>query len=416
MPGFRERLKHAWNAFNQKPTFEDLGPSYSFRPDRGGFPLIADRSIITTIYTHLSVDAAEVPLRHVRVGEDGRYMEDIDSELNSCLSVEANRDQAGTHFRQDVYGTLLTEGSVAIVPTETSLNPKNTGNYDIKSLRTGVIKDWFPRHVRVSVYNQDKGEREEIVLPKSVIAIAENPFYNIMNAENSTLKRLLRKISLLDKADEANTAGKLDIIIQLPYLVRTEARQQQAEERRKAIEQQLTGSKYGIAYTDATERITQLNRPVENTLHAQIEYLTKQLYSQLGLTEEIINGTASAEVMNNYMNRTIFPLVNSVAEAMTRRFLTKNARTRGQRVRGFSDPFKLITVTSLADIADKFTRNEVLTPNEIRGVIGIKPSDNPDSDELRNRNMPMEDSGGYPEEPPSDELLEEGGYPPEEEY
>lgn len=385
------RLKHAWNAFldwpNQLRRLE-YGSSYGTRPDRVRLSFSNERSIISSIYTRLSIDTASVDIRHVRLDEEGRYLEDINSGLNECLTVEANIDQAARHFRQDIAMTLFSSGCVAIVPVDTTINPAVSGSFDIKTLRVGEIVGWHPQHVRVSVYNEANGRREEITLEKKFVAIVENPLYSVMNEPNSTLQRLIRKLNLLDVVDEQSSSGKLDMIIQLPYVIKSEARRQQAEQRRKDIEFQLKGSQYGIAYTDGTEKITQLNRPAENNLLKQVEYLMGMLYAQLGLTEEVMNGTANEEAMLNYINRTIEPVVAAIVEAMRRSFLTKTARSQKQDVMYFRDPFKLVPIKEIAEIADKFTRNEILAANEIRQKIGIKPSRDPKADELRNSNMP----------------------------
>ena len=392
------RLKHSWNAFtNQEEKYANpyatmgsaMGASYGARPDRMRLYISNERSIISSIYTRLSIDVASVDIRHVRLDADRRYVADIESGLNNCLNLEANIDQAARSFRQDIAMTLFDKGVAAIVPVETSLDPESTGSYDIQTLRVGEIVTWYPKHVRVSLYNEAIGRREEVTLEKKIVAIVENPLYSVMNEPNSTLQRLIRKLNLLDTVDEASSSGKLDIIIQLPYVIKSEARRNQAEQRRKDIEFQLKGSKYGIAYTDGAEKITQLNRPAENNLLTQVEYLMKMLYGQLGLTEEVMNGTADEKAMLNYNNRTIEPVLAAVIEAMKRTFLTKTARSQLQSIMFFRDPFKLSPINDIAEIADKFTRNEILTSNEIRSVIGIKPSVNPKADELVNSNMPQ---------------------------
>lgn len=400
MGTFTDRIKHAWNAFlNQEPdeNFDyNAGPvSYGVsRPDRPRFSVTNERSIISSIYTRLSVDISSVDIRHVRLDESGRYKEDVDSGLQQCLTLEANIDQGSRHFRQDIAMMLFNEGVAAIVPVDTTLNPHNTGGYDIKTLRVGRVVSWMPRHVRVSVYNDRRGKYEEVTLEKKFVALVENPLYSVMNEPNSTLQRLIRKLNLLDAVDEQSSSGKLDLIIQLPYAIKSEARKQQAEQRRKDIEFQLKGSQYGIAYTDGTEKITQLNRPAENNLLGQIEYLTQMLYGQLGLTESVMNGTADEKAMLNYMNRTIEPIVDAIVEAMRRTFLTATARAQRQSIAYFRDPFKLIPIENIAEIGDKFTRNEILTSNEIRQIIGFKPSSDPKADELRNANMPQEEDPG----------------------
>lgn len=391
MPTFTERLQHAWNAFNNKdPTVKE--PAYNggfsyYNPDRRRIRFGNEKTIVTSIINRIAADVAAVDMKHVRLDENGRYRETIESGLNECLTVEANIDQTGRAFVQDAIESMLGEGAVALVPVDTSFSPVDSNSYDILSMRTGKIIEWMPKHVRLSVYNDRIGKREDIVLPKKMVAIVENPFYSVMNEPNSTLQRLIRKLSLLDAIDEQSGSGKLDLIIQLPYVIKTDARRQQAENRRKDIENQLSGSKYGIAYTDGTERITQLNRPVENNLMKQIEYLTETLMGQLGITNEILNGTANETTMLNYNNRVIAVICTAFVESMRRTFLTKTARTRGQSIMFFQDPFKLVPISSLADIADKFTRNEILSPNEVRGIIGFKPVDDPQADELRNRNI-----------------------------
>lgn len=384
------RLKHAWNAFlGRDPTysFRQVGTGYSYRPDRPSFTRGNERSIITSLYNRIAVDAAAMNLRHVRVNDDKRYDEDIDSDLNYCLSVSANIDQTGRALVQDIVMSLLDEGCVAVVPIDTDTDPFNTDSYKIYSLRTARILAWYPNYIRVRAYNDRTGNKEEIEFPKSQAAIIENPFYSIMNEPNSTLQRLIRKLNMLDAIDEQASSGKLDLIIQLPYTIKTEARQLQAEKRRQDITEQLTGSKYGIAYTDATEHITQLNRPIENNLLNQIEYLTNMLYSQLGITQGVLDGTADDGVMTNYYTRTIEPILSTITEEMNRKFLTKTARTQGQSIVFFNDPFRLVPVSQLPDIIDKFTRNEVMTSNEFRQIIGLKPSDDPNADELRNKNI-----------------------------
>lgn len=394
MPKFGARIKHAWNSFlNQTPEGLqrpfDAGMSYGSRPDRVRLRVSNERSLISSIYTRLSIDVAGVDIRHVRTDENKRYLEDVDSGLNNCLTIEANIDQAATAFRQDIAMTLFDKGVAALVPVDTSISPSATGSFDIKTLRVGEIVGWFPKHIRVSLYNENTARREEITLEKKFVAIVENPLYSVMNETNSTLQRLIRKLNLLDTVDEQSSSGKLDLIIQLPYVVKSEARRQQAEQRRKDIEFQLKGSQYGIAYADGTEKITQLNRPAENNLLKQIEYLTAMLYSQLGLTEEVMNGTADEKAMLNYNNRTIEPIITAVVEAMRRSFLTKTGRSQRQTVMAFRDPFKLVPINDIADIADKFARNEILSSNEIRQIIGMKPSIDPKADELRNSNMPQ---------------------------
>lgn len=387
---FGSRLKHAWNAFlNKDPTsfYRDIGISHSYRPDRPRLTRGNERSIVTSVYNRIALDAAAINVQHVRLDENNRFLSVIDSGLNRCLTVEANVDQTGRSFIQDAVMSMLDEGCVAIVPVDTTDNPKLTTSYDIGSMRTGKILDWYPNHVRVRVYNEKTGLKEDIELPKKTVAIVENPLYAVINEPNSTMQRLVRKLNLLDVVDEQSSSGKLDLIIQLPYVIKTEARRQQAENRRKDIENQLAGSKYGIAYTDGTERITQLNRSVENNLMKQIEYLTSMLYSQLGITQSILDGTADDKTMLNYYNRTIEPILSAIVDEMKRKFLTKTARSQLQSISFFRDPFKLVPVNEISEIADKFTRNEIMTSNEIRQIIGMKPSDDPKADELRNKNL-----------------------------
>lgn len=392
--GLLEKLKNAWNAFRQveeptyrAPTYINYGYSSSSRPDRMYFTRGNDRSIITAVYTRMAVDVAMLDFKHVRTDEENRYLEDIDSGLNGCLTLEANKDQTARAFIQDAMQSLFDEGCIALVPIDTDKNPDDTSSYDILSMRVGKITQWMPDHVRVEVYNDRKGFKQEIVMPKADVAIIENPLYSIMNAPNSTLQRLIRKLNLLDAIDEQSGSGKLDLIIQLPYIIKTDARRQQADKRRKDIEEQLSGSKYGIAYTDGTEKITQLNRPVDNNLLNQITYLTSMLYSQLGIDETILNGTADSKTMLNYTNRTIKPLALCLVDEMKRKFLTATARSQKQTIMYFSDPFALVPVDQLAELADKFTRNEIISPNEFRQKIGLKPAQDPAADELRNRNI-----------------------------
>lgn len=388
-----ERLKHGWNAFlNKDPTeiylpYSTVGAGYSSRPDRVRFTRGNERSIVNSIFNRIAVDAASNMIEHVRVDENDRFQEIIDSGIQNCLNVEANMDQTGRAFIEDVVMSMEDEGCVAIVPVDTDKDPNDTTSFDVLSMRTGKIVSWYPSYVKVEVYNEQIGRKCEILLPKNFVCIIENPFYSIMNEPNSTLKRLVRKLNLLDVIDEQSGSGKLDLIIQLPYVIKTEARRKEAEKRRKEIENQLRDTKYGIAYTDGTEHITQLNRPAENNLLKQIEYLTTLLYSQLGITEEILNGTATEEAMLNYYNRVIEPILSAITNEMYRKFLTKTARTQGQRIKYFRDPFRLVPVNQIAEIADKFTRNEIMTSNEIRQVIGMKPSDDPKADELRNSNL-----------------------------
>lgn len=388
---FGSRLRHAWNAFfNKDPTVvyrSDYGPGYGNRPDRPQLTRGNERSIVTAIYNRIAVLSSMVDIKHVRMDEDERYIETITSDMNECLTTSANIDQTGRAFIQDVVISMLDEGCVAIVPVDTTFNPEKTGSYDIQSMRTGKILEWHPGAVRVRVYNEKTGEKEDIVVPKKICAIIENPFYAVMNEPSSTLQRLVRKLNLLDVIDEQSSSGKLNMIIQLPYVIKTEARRQQAENRRKDLEDQLANSKYGIAYTDGTEKVTQINRAVENNLMSQIEYLTSMLYSQLGINQAILDGTADEKTMLNFMNNTIEPILVAITEEMNRKFLTKTARTQGQKITFFDDPFRLIPVNQVAEIADKFTRNEIMTSNEVRQKIGMKPSDNPRADELRNANI-----------------------------
>lgn len=420
---FGTRLKHAWNAFtNKDPTMPIniqyfSGGSYGYRPDRFRFTRGNERTIVTSVYNRIATDVAAVTIQHVRLDENDRYIQTIDSDLNSCLTLSANLDQTGRAFIQDIVMSLIDEGCIAVVPVDTTGDPNITGSYDIQSLRTGKIINWYPSHVRVQVYNEQTMKKEEVVLPKSAVAIIENPFYAIMNEPNSTMQRLIRKLRLLDFVDEQNSSAKLDMIIQLPYVIKSETMKKRAEDRRKSIEEQLTGSKYGIAYTDGTERITQLNRPLENNLLAQIESLTKTLYSQLGITQTIMDGTADEKTMLNYNNRTIEPFLSAIVDEMKRKFLTKTARSQRQSIMFFRDPFRLVPVNDIAEIADKFTRNEIMTSNEIRQVIGMKPADDPKADQLINSNIsqPMDTSEQYVEEP-VDEYSEEYDEEYPEEY
>lgn len=387
---FTSRVKKAWNAFlNKDPTisYTNIGPSYTSNPDRTRFSRGNERTIITSVFNRIGIDAASIDLKHVKLDENNSFLSVIDSGLNNCLSVEANIDQTGRSFVQDVVMSMLDEGVVAIVPIETNKDPFINSSFEIYSLRTGKVLEWYPKHVKVRVYNENRGEKEDKIFPKRMIGIIENPLYAVVNEHNSTMQRLIRKLSLLDIIDEQNGSGKLDLIIQLPYTIKTEYKKIQAEERRAEVEKQLTSSKYGIAYTDGAERITQLNRPVENNLIQQIEYLTEMLYSQLGITKEILNGSADEKTMLNYYARTIEPIMAAISNELTRTFLTKTARSQFQAIKFFRDPFKLVPVTSLAEIADKLTRNEIMSSNEIRQKIGIKPSDDPNADELRNKNL-----------------------------
>lgn len=383
------RIKHAWNAFmNKDPTTPDnRSRGYYYRPDRYQISKGNERSIITSVYNRIAIDAAAIDIKHVKLDENDRYLEDVDSSFNECLNLDANIDQTGRAFRQDIIMSLLDEGCVAIVPTDTTDNPNQTGSYDIEEMRTGKIIEWRPEAVKVKIYNEKTGQKEDIWLKKKNIAIVENPLYSVMNEPNSTMQRLIKKLNLLDAVDEASSSGKLDLIIQLPYVIKTEARRTQAEERRKQIEDQLSGSKYGIAYTDGTERITQLNRAVENNLMSQIEYLTSMLYSQLGITQAILDGTADDKTLTNYYSRTIEPIMSAIVDEMKRKFLTKTARSQRQSIMFFRNPFKLVPINEIADIADKFTRNEILSSNEVRQIVGFKPSKDPKADQLVNANI-----------------------------
>lgn len=401
---FGSRLLHAWNAFtsNKDPTraYMNIGNGYGYRPDRPRFSMGNERSIVTSVFNRIALDVAAIDIKHVRLDKNGRFLETIDSALNNCLSLEANLDQTGRAFIQDAVMSLLDEGCVALVPTDTDDDPEDglPGSFDIDSLRVAKILEWYPAHVRLRVYNELKGEKEDIILPKRFVCIIENPLYAVINEPNSTMKRLIRKLSLLDVTDEQTASGKLDLIIQLPYVIKTEARRQQAENRRRDIEQQLAGSKYGIAYTDGTEHITQLNRSLENNLMKQVEYLTSLLFSQLGITQSILDGTADEKTMLNYYSRTIEPIVSAIVDEMKRKFLTKTARSQKQDIMYFRDPFKLVPVDSIAEIADKFTRNEIMTSNEIRQVIGMRPSSDPKADELVNSNISQPNSGNPTEQ------------------
>lgn len=424
MPSFGNRLQHAWNAFmGRDPTpIVEYGYSTSYRPDRPRFSRGNERSVVTAVYNRLANDVSGIDIKHVQVDDNGRFVEEIPSGLNNCLTLEANIDQTGRSFIKDIVMSMFDEGVVAVVPTSTNINPILNGSFDIGSMRTGKIIAWYPEHVKLLLYDERTGQKKEIVLPKKVVAIIENPFYAVMNEPNSTLKRLIRTLNQLDILNSNNTSGKLDLIIQLPYVTNTDLKRQQAEKRRKEIEAQLVGSKYGIAYADGTERITQLNRPVENNLWQQTKDLTDMLYNQLGLTKSIVEGTADEKELLNYYNHTINPILNAICEEMMRKFLTKNARTRGQAIKYFRDPFGLVPVSQIAEIADKFTRNEIASSNEIRAVIGWKPSDDPRANELRNKNLnqsdaemmgypPVEASGSYdqPDQMPPEEIPENQG-------
>lgn len=405
------RLKNAWNAFtNRDPTrwYESVGSGYSSRPDRPRLSRGNERSIITSIFNRIALDVASVGIKHCRLDENGRYIEDINSSLNECLNLEANIDQTGRAFIQDVVMSMLDEGCVAIIPVDTTANPKITSSYDVLSMRTGKILEWYPAHIKVRIYNDRTGEKEDVTLPKKQVAIIENPLYAVVNEPNSTMQRLIRKLSLLDVTDEQTASNKLDLIIQLPYVIKTEARRKQAEDRRKDIESQLSGSKYGIAYTDGTEKITQLNRSVENNLMNQIQYLTDMVYSQLGITTAVMDGTADEKTMLNYNNRTIEPIVSAIVDEIKRKFLSKTARSQMQTVAYFNDPFKLVPVNDIAEIADKFTRNEIMTSNEIRQVIGMKPSSDPKADQLVNSNI-RKPNKEQPVNPEEAEYYDEGG-------
>lgn len=388
---FGSRLKHAWNAFvnNRDPTIShrDIGGGYSYRPDRPRLTRGNERSIVTSVYNRIALDTAAIRIQHCKLDENGRLVSTMNSKLNNCLTLEANIDQTARAFIQDAVMSMLDEGCVAIVPVETTLNPKLTESYDISSMRTAKILEWFPQHVRVRLYNERTGQKEDIILPKKTVAIVENPLFAVINEPNSTMQRLIRKLSLLDVTDEQTASGKLDLIIQLPYIIKTDARRQQAEQRRKDIEMQLAGSKYGIAYTDGTEKITQLNRSLDNNLMKQVEYLTNLLFSQLGITQTILDGTADDKTMLNYYTRTIEPIIAAITDEMKRKFLSKTARSQGQSIMFFRDLFKLVPVNDIAEIADKFTRNEIMTSNELRQIVGMKPSDDPKADQLINSNL-----------------------------
>ena len=405
------RLKHAWNAFvgNKDPTYyRDIGNGYFYRPDRPRFTRGNERSIVTSVYNRIALDVAGINIQHCKLDDEGRFVSIIESKLNNCLNLEANVDQTGRAFIQDIVMSMLDEGCVAVVPVDTTIDPRVTGSYDISTMRTGRVIEWYPSYVKVRVYNDRIGEKQDITLPKSTVAIIENPLYAVINEHNSTMQRLIRKLSLLDITDEQTASGKLDLIIQLPYVIKTEARRQQAETRRKDIEMQLASSKYGIAYTDGTERITQLNRSVENNLMKQVEYLTSTLYGQLGLTQSIMDGTADEKTMLNYYSRTIEPIVSAIVDEMKRKFLTKTARSQLQSIVYFRDPFKLVPVNELAEIADKLTRNEIMTSNEIRQKIGMKPSSDPKADQLVNSNVRQPDSRVLQADKPAKENIEEG--------
>ena len=405
--GLWNRIQHGWNAFvnNRSPTVyrQDFGPGASYRPDRPRLSHGNERSIVAAIINRIAMDAAAIDIKHCRLDENDQFSEVIKSKLNNCLTIEANIDQTGRAFKQDIYHSLMDEGCIAIVPVDTTLNEKS-GSFDVLSMRVGKVVEWFPKHVRVLLYNEETGNKEEVIVPKNITSIVENPLYSVMNEPSSTLKRLIRKLNLLDYIDEQSGSGKLDLIIQLPYIIKTDARRQQAEDRRKLIETQLKDSKFGIAYTDGTERITQLNRPVENNLLKQIEYLTTMLYSQLGITQGVMDGTADEKTMLNYNSRTIEPMVSAVVDEMKRKFLTKTARTQGQSIMFFRDPFRLVPAADLAELADKLTRNEIVSSNEMRQFIGMKPSSDPKADQLVNSNIsqPDEKSDTPPEKVPEE--------------
>ena len=394
-------IKHAWGLFtntnNKNPTVKPEGSSYTISPTRPRFTRGNERTIVTSVYNRIAIDASNIDIMHVRLDDEGRFKEPIKSNLNNCLTVEANIDQSSRAFMLDVVISLLDEGCIAVVPVKTTLNPNNTESYDIEELRTGRIVEWFPKHVMIRLYNDETGMYQDVTLPKSQVAIIENPLYTIMNEPNSTMQRLIHKLSLLDIIDEESSSGKMDLIIQLPYIIKNDTKRSQAEERRKQIEDQLRGSRYGVAYIDGTEKVTQLNRSVENNILKQVEYLTNLLYSQLGLTQTIMDGTADENAMNNYYNRTVEPVVSAIVDEFHRKFLTKTARTQGQAIMFFRDPFKLMSVTSIADTADKFTRNELLSSNEFRQIIGRKPSTDPKADMLLNKNISHapEEMNGY---------------------
>lgn len=397
--GFLDRLKHAWNAFAEYgndppnrnsfyyPKYTDLGMVSTYRPDRVYFTRGQERSLVSTVYNRIAIDVAGVDIKHVKVDGDERFMSVVDSGLNDCLNFQTNKDQTARAFIQDIVMSMFDEGCVAVLPIDTSINPSKTSSYDILTMRVGKILQWYPDYVMVEVYNDRNGKKEQITVPKKTTAIIENPLYAIMNEPNSVLQRLITKFNLLDAIDAQTGSGKLDLIVQLPYVIKTEMRREQAEKRRADIEQQLTESKYGIAYTDGTEKITQLNRPVENNLMKQIEYLTSMLFSQLGITQAILDGTADEKTMLNYMSRTVKPILRAITEEMGRKFITKTGRSQGQRIMYFNNPFELIPVSNLADLADKFTRNEIMSPNEVRQIVGLKPVQNEKADELRNRNL-----------------------------
>jgi len=405
------RLAHAWNAFTSRDPTQYIitGPGYSLRPDRPRLSRGNEKSIATSIFNRIALDVSSVNIKHCRLDKNGRYVEDIDSGLNNCLNLEANKDQTGRAFIQDVVLSMLDEGCVALVPVETTIDPKSSNSYQIDSMRTGKITEWYPDMIRVRLYNDRTGEKEEILLPKNQVAIIENPLYAVVNEYNSTMQRLIRKLSLLDVTDEQTASGKLDLIIQLPYVIKTETRREQAERRRKDIIDQLAGSQYGIAYTDGTEKITQLNRSLENNLLKQVEYLTNMVYSQLGITQSVLDGTADEKTMLNYMNRTVEPIISAIVDELKRKFLTKTARSQLQSIVYFRDPFRLVPVNDIAEIADKFTRNEIMTSNEIRQIVGMQPSKDPKADELVNSNI-SQAKQDMSQTSSATEAYEEGGY------
>lgn len=405
------RLAHAWNAFTSRDPTQYIitGPGYSSRPDRPRLSRGNEKSIATSIFNRIALDVSSVNIKHCRLDKNGRYVEDIDSGLNNCLNLEANKDQTGRAFIQDVVLSMLDEGCVALVPVETTIDPKSSNSYQIDSMRTGKITEWYPDMVRVRLYNDRTGEKEEILLPKNQVAIIENPLYAVVNEYNSTMQRLIRKLSLLDVTDEQTASGKLDLIIQLPYVIKTEARREQVERRRKDIINQLSGSQYGIAYTDGTEKITQLNRSLENNLLKQVEYLTNMVYSQLGITQSVLDGTADEKTMLNYMNRTVEPIISAIVDELKRKFLTKTARSQLQSIVYFRDPFRLVPVNDIAEIADKFTRNEIMTSNEIRQIVGMQPSKDPKADKLVNSNI-SQAKQDMSQTSSATEAYEEGGY------
>lgn len=405
------RLAHAWNAFTSRDPTQYIitGPGYSSRPDRPRLSRGNEKSIATSIFNRIALDVSSVNIKHCRLDKNGRYVEDIDSGLNNCLNLEANKDQTGRAFIQDVVLSMLDEGCVALVPVETTIDPKSSNSYQIDSMRTGKITEWYPDTVRVRLYNDRTGEKEEILLPKNQVAIIENPLYAVVNEYNSTMQRLIRKLSLLDVTDEQTASGKLDLIIQLPYVIKTETRREQVERRRKDIIDQLAGSQYGIAYTDGTEKITQLNRSLENNLLKQVEYLTNMVYSQLGITQSVLDGTADEKTMLNYMNRTVEPIISAIVDELKRKFLTKTARSQLQSIVYFRDPFRLVPVNDIAEIADKFTRNEIMTSNEIRQIVGMQPSKDPKADKLVNSNI-SQAKQDMSQTSSATEAYEEGGY------